>query len=155
TIHTIFNNPNAAPYSRLAKANLPGMPNTKMATRTAVVAPAIAHQCGRTFRPASSPSRTTMGSAATSVESHQWPNGSYTCVHVMNSPPKSANSQTYPVEFSSPGEVQRGKFSTESPELDGSARHPLPSYLFKVKNRVDRRASALYTKLATCHATSD
>src|ERR1700756_1849878 len=90
TIHTIFRRPKALPYRRLVIASLEGIPNTKIAQRTAVVAPAMAHQCGRTLRPASNPSRTTIGSAATRVESHQWPRGSYTCVQVIIHPPKGA-----------------------------------------------------------------
>src|SRR6202008_1561592 len=64
------------------------MPKMNIAQSTAVVAPAMAHQWGRTFNPASNPSRTMMGRAAKRVESHQWPSGSYPCVQVMNTPPK-------------------------------------------------------------------
>src|SRR5579883_2249959 len=53
------------------------------ATRMAVSAPEIAHRCGLTLRPASSPKRTRMGRAATRVESHQGPKGSYTWVQCM------------------------------------------------------------------------
>src|SRR6266566_2316404 len=49
----------------------------------AVRAPAIAHQCGLTFSPASKPNSTMMGNAATSVDSHQCPSGSYTWVQVI------------------------------------------------------------------------
>ena len=53
-----------------------GMPKTVTATRTAVAAAAIAHQCGGSLRPASRPNSTKIGSAATSVESNQLCSGS-------------------------------------------------------------------------------
>src|ERR1700741_3100263 len=99
TIQTIFSRPNALPYSKLVTASLEGIPNTKIAQRTAVVAPAMAHQCGRTLRPASNPSSTTIGSAATRVESHQWPKGSYTCVQVIIHPPTGAILPACPLEI--------------------------------------------------------
>ena len=49
----------------------------------AVKAPEMAHQCGFTLKPASNPNSTMMGSAATSVDSHQWPSGSYTWVQFV------------------------------------------------------------------------
>src|ERR1700684_2155703 len=54
-----------------------------MPTRTAVAAAAMAHQWGFTRRPASRVNSTMIGSAATRVESHQWPSGSYTCVQFI------------------------------------------------------------------------
>ena len=57
-------------------ASLMGIPKTAAAQSSAVAAPAMAQIWGRTLNPARSPRRTMMGSAATSVESHQWPNGS-------------------------------------------------------------------------------
>src|ERR1700741_3581016 len=97
TIQTIFSRPNALPYSKLVTASLEGIPNTNIAQRTAVVAPAMAHQCGRTLRPASNPSSTTIGNAATRVESHQWPRGSYTCVQVIIHPPEGAIVRSCPL----------------------------------------------------------
>ncbi len=52
------------------------MVKAKFATRMAATTPLPAAQCGLTFAPASSPSTTTSGRDATSVESHQWPKGS-------------------------------------------------------------------------------
>ena len=71
TIHTIFSNPYAMPYPKLVIARLAGMPKTKIAHKTAVAAPAMAHKCAFTLNPASSPNSTITGSAATSVDNHQ------------------------------------------------------------------------------------
>ena len=57
-------------------ASASGILKKMIATSTAVEAPAMAHQCGFTLRPASNPNSTMMGSAATSVDNHQWPKGS-------------------------------------------------------------------------------
>src|SRR6266851_6104628 len=76
-------------------ASRAGMWNTKIAHSTAVAAPAIAQICARTRNPASKPRRTTIGSAATRVESHQCPSGSYTCVQVTRHAPESQNGSLY------------------------------------------------------------
>src|SRR5438445_13404136 len=60
-----------------------GMPKTVVATMTAVTPPAMAHQWGRTRRPASRPNSTRIGRAATSVERSQLCNGSYTWVQAI------------------------------------------------------------------------
>src|SRR2546426_10606109 len=60
-----------------------GMPKTVTATTTAVAPAAMAHQCGRTRRPASRPNSTRIGRAATSVERSQLCNGSYTWVQAI------------------------------------------------------------------------
>src|SRR5260370_21497336 len=99
TLHTILTRSKALAHRRLVITSLVGILNTNIAQRTAVVAPAMAHQCGRTLRPASNPSSTTIGSAATRVESHQWPRGSYTCVQVIIHPPKGAILPSYPLRF--------------------------------------------------------
>src|SRR5436309_1476896 len=83
TIQAIFSNPNATPYAKLMAASVSGILKKATATRIAVRAPALAHQCGFIFKPPSKPKSTRMGRAATSVESHQWPSGSYTCVQCM------------------------------------------------------------------------
>ena len=64
-------------------ASAGGMWKAVIATSAAVAAAAIAHQCGRSRRPASSPNSTRIGSAATRVESIQLWNGSYTWVQAM------------------------------------------------------------------------
>jgi len=48
----------------------------EIAQQMAVNAPATAHKCAFTLKPAKRPSNTITGSAATSVESHQWWKGS-------------------------------------------------------------------------------
>ena len=93
TIHTIFSSPYAMPYPKLVSARLAGILNTNIAHSTAVAAPAIAHKCACTLNPASSPSSTITGSAAISVDNHQWPSGSYACVQVTGSPPISCLSK--------------------------------------------------------------
>src|SRR5439155_1706805 len=60
----------------IVPASRNGIPKTRTATRTAVPAPAIAHQCGFTLSPASNPNNTRIGSAATRVERIQLCNGS-------------------------------------------------------------------------------
>jgi len=57
-------------------ASRAGIPKTRIAQTMAVAAPATAHKCAFTRKPASSINKTSMGNAATSVESHQWPSGS-------------------------------------------------------------------------------
>src|SRR5947207_938276 len=57
-----------------------------IAASTAVAAPAIALRCARTLNPANNPNKTIIGNAATRVESHQCPRGSYTCVQVTEEP---------------------------------------------------------------------
>ena len=71
TIQAIFNRPKATPYPKLMAASVTGIPKNTTATAAAVNAPAIAHKCGFTLRPASSPNRTRSGNAATKLESHQ------------------------------------------------------------------------------------
>src|SRR5207244_128893 len=56
--------PKPTPYTKLMPASRNGIPKTRTATRTAVPAPAIAHQCGFTLSPASNPNNTRIGSAA-------------------------------------------------------------------------------------------
>src|SRR5438128_11031364 len=63
-----------------------GIPNTVTATRTAVPAPAMAHQCGFTLSPANRPNSTRIGNAATKVERIQLCNGSYVWVQAMGHP---------------------------------------------------------------------
>src|ERR1700683_2411833 len=83
TIHAIFRTPYATPYPKADAARISGMWNIRIPTSTAVPAPATAHQCGFTRKPASNENSTMIGNAATSVESHQWPSGSYTWVQCI------------------------------------------------------------------------
>src|SRR5207249_5373221 len=83
TIQAILTMPKPTPYTKLMPASRKGIPKTATATRTAVPAPAIAHQCGFTLSPASNPNSTRIGSAATRVERIQLCSGSYTWVHAM------------------------------------------------------------------------
>ena len=133
TIHTIFSSPNDPPYRKLTTASLPGMPNTNIAHRIDVVAPAIAHKCGRIFKPASIPSSTTIGSAATSVESHQCPSGSYTCVQFMFSPRRAGEVRNSPAKLrcavtrSGPSFLQGIKYILAAPmSRSRSPRRNLP-----------------------------
>src|SRR5213080_2883657 len=57
-------------------ASATGIPKTATAIRTAVPAPAMAHQCGFTRSPASKPNSTRMGNAAMRVDRIQLCNGS-------------------------------------------------------------------------------
>src|ERR1700675_2220601 len=82
-----------------------------MATSTAVAAPATAQRCAFTLKPASNPNSTRIGSAATSVESHQCPNGSYTCVQVTTHPPGNKNQKLCNAELlQRRGEHKTGHF---------------------------------------------
>src|SRR5215831_13266967 len=58
------------------------MVKAKCATRTAVIAPASADQCGFTRKPAIKVNKTMIGRAAIRAEIHQCPKGSYTWVQV-------------------------------------------------------------------------
>src|SRR5260370_25911078 len=71
------------PYPKLMEASRSGILKKIMATSIAVRAPAMAHQCGFTLSPASNANNTIIGSAASSVDNHQWPSGSYTWVQVI------------------------------------------------------------------------
>src|ERR1700676_3716848 len=82
-----------------------------MATSTAVAAPATAQRWAFTLKPASNPNSTIIGSAATSVESHQCPNGSYTCVQVTTHPPGNKNQKLCNAELlQRRGEHKTGHF---------------------------------------------
>src|SRR5256886_2353475 len=67
-----------------------GIPNTVTATRTAVPAPAMAHQCGFTLSPANRPNSTRIGNAATKVERIQTydPLHSWILSTLVTPPPK-------------------------------------------------------------------
>src|SRR5205085_4697933 len=75
--------PKAAPNPRLAADSRHGIWKTRLAQAIAVSAPKSAAQCGLTRKTASNPNSTTTGSAATSVDSHHAPIGSYTCVQFI------------------------------------------------------------------------
>src|SRR5579859_340818 len=84
----------------------------------------MAHQCGFTLKPASIPRRTRMGSAATRVESHHWPNGSYTCVHCIRPSWKRILQDNHDEKrwaMVSPKEVQIGE------DLENRRRIKIPS----------------------------
>src|ERR1017187_7957920 len=57
-----------------------------MAIRREAARPSSAAQWAFIRKIANAPKRTITGSAATMVDNHQWPRGSYTCVQVIITP---------------------------------------------------------------------
>src|SRR5262249_54077364 len=76
TIQAILRSPKAAQNKKLVRPNAQGMWNARQATARAEAAPAAAARWGLTRATATSPSKTIIGIAATSVDNHQTPKGS-------------------------------------------------------------------------------
>ncbi len=75
TIQPIGRRPNSAPQTAVLPAISAGMPNANTATASATIRPKMAAQCALMWKNARLPS-STIGSAATSVDSHALFNGS-------------------------------------------------------------------------------
>jgi hypothetical protein len=75
-IQPIGNSPVATPSAVARRARPVGIPNSTVATRSAIPSEITAAICALTLPLAISPRSATTGTAAASVDSHAFPNGS-------------------------------------------------------------------------------